>query len=366
MKHRIIHIQPALPKYRVNFFQRLSSKYGNMIQVYYSNDKLLNALSEEKKYDWAKLLGPIRSCLGVSWQSGAIFVGVEKGDFLVLSGNPRQISTLLLLIKGKIVGAKVIWWGHHWSSTSRSWRQKLRYLPMSLCDAVLFYTDYEVEDYLANNRSIRKKVPVVALNNGIDIDPIEQVREEYSASQRGRSMLFIGRLTKKARLELLLESMVKLSDSSPTLYVIGSGAEQDRLESLAKKVGVQDKVVWCGAIIEEDRIAAIANRCSVFIYPGEVGLSLIHGMAYRLPSIVHNNPRFHMPEIGAFKNGSTGIEFKYDDATSLAEAINKLFSDSQMLNDLSQGAGQVVGASFCTSDMAKRFISLIDGMEKAG
>ena len=69
---------------------------------------------------------------------------------------------------------------------------------------------------------------------------------------------------------------------------------------------------------EEPDIAQIANRCRLFVYPGGVGLSLIHAMAYGLPSIIHDDRWRHMPEIAAFQDGRTGRTFEREDPGSLA------------------------------------------------
>ena len=45
----------------------------------------------------------------------------------------------------------------------------------------------------------------------------------------------------------------------------------------------------------------------IFVYPGEVGLSLIHAMAYGLPCLVHSDRLKHMPEISISK----GNEFDF-------------------------------------------------------
>lgn len=137
----IIHVQPALPAYRLDFFERLRLRYGIEVEVYYTAGSL-GILTESSKPEWATTVGPIRSLPGgFEWQSGVAGVPIKRGDIVVLSGNPRQLSTLVVLLRARVLGARVIWWGHYWSSTSRRWRQVLRYLPMVLADALLFYTD---------------------------------------------------------------------------------------------------------------------------------------------------------------------------------------------------------------------------------
>lgn len=132
------------------------------------------------------------------------------------------------------------------------------------------------------------------------------------------------------------------------------------LQSRARDLGLDLQIVWHGALTDEVRIAEVANRCRAFLYPGEVGLSLIHAMAYTLPSILHNQRRFHMPEIAAFRDGITGLSFAHDDADALAATIKEMVADNDRLDNFAEAASRVVGPSFTTENMADRFAVLIE------
>lgn len=360
----ILHIQPALPRYRLDFFERLHRRYGPEFQVIYSPGSL-GALTQSVKASWAVSVPPIKRLPGgLFWQPGVASLYVSRGDTVILSGNPRQLSTIALLFRARMRGARVVWWGHNWSSTSRRWRQMLRYLPMALADALLFYTDAEVNAFRSQSYLRGRVRLVAALNNGIDIGPIEKFRFPYSAIQRERALLFIGRLTEKARLDIGLEALARLRETAPVLHVIGDGDQRVALQDKAQLLGLESQIIWHGALTEESQIAEVANRCRAFLYPGEVGLSLIHAMAYRLPAIVHSDPRLHMPEIAAFRDGVTGLGFDYGDTDALARRISSLLDDTMRLNSFATATANVVGPSFTTEDMADRFEALITRLQE--
>jgi len=362
---KILHIQPALPRYRFDFFERLHRRYAPDFKVVYSSGSL-GALTQPVTVDWAVMVGPMRRLPGgLLWQPGVVGLPIDRDDIVVLSGNPRQLSTLLLLVRLWLKNARIIWWGHHWSSTSRRWRQILRYLPTALADAVLLYTDVEVEAFRYDTVLRGRARFVTALNNGIDIRPIRQLRRTYSAAQREPALLFIGRLTSKARLDLGLEALALLSKAAPVLHVIGDGDQRAMLHARGRELGLESRIVWHGALTDEARIAEVANRCRAFLYPGEVGLSLIHAMAYRLPAIVHDRPRLHMPEIAAFRDGVTGLSFTCGDARALAQTIATLLAEATRLDGFAAAAAEVVGPSFTTEDMAARFEALVARLEDA-
>lgn len=358
----IIFVQPALPKYRLDFFRRLSAEYGDRLKVYYSSSSLLKSLEVSELPDWAIELNSIYMFPGpahLEWQPNVIKLKIKKGDILVLSGNPRQISTIALLLKAKLKGVTIVWWGQYWSSTSKRWRQMLRFIPMSLSNALLFYTDVEVESFKNDKLALGKKSIIKALNNGINITEIKQLKMKYIATHRDPSLLFIGRLTEKSKLHLAFEAIAKLGSDAPTLHIVGDGIEKESLERLAEKLDITKYICWHGVITDEVEISRIANICKAFLYPGEVGLSLIHAMAYGLPAIIHNDNSKHMPEIAAFTDGLTGTDFKMDDVDSLCQSLRFILNNDQKLNNYSKKSYSTIESNFTTERMAERFTCLI-------
>lgn len=363
MSPKIIVVQPALPAYRRPLFDRLSARFGSAFVVYSSRQPDLGVLEADSvAAGWHRDLGPIYSPLpGLEWQRGAVSVPITDGDVVVVCGNPRNISTLGLLLKVRLKGARAIWWGHFWSATSRPWRASIRFMLMRLADAILFYTDREVAEYRAQ-LSGRSGKPAFALNNGLETSGIENLRLPYVAAQRTRDLLLIGRLTPKAELGLLLAALARPECADVRLDVIGDGSELEELQQRAALLGLARRIHWHRGITDESRIAEIANRCKAFVYPGSVGLSLIHGFAYGLPAILHDRRREHMPEIAAHQTGRNGVSFRRGDATSLAAEIAALLANHDELERMSAAAISTVSESFNVRDMADRFAKLIQDM----
>ena len=162
MRRHITIVQPAMPTYRRALFERMANKLGSTLVVYASNQRELGVLSGGNRPSWHRDFGRMRPLLlGLDWQEGACSVAVRRGDVLVICGAPRTLSTVVLLFKGIFVGAHTIWWGHYWSSTSRPWRAAIRYALMRLPDAIIFYTEQEVDEYCAGGS---RRKPVFGLN----------------------------------------------------------------------------------------------------------------------------------------------------------------------------------------------------------
>jgi O-antigen/teichoic acid export membrane protein/glycosyltransferase involved in cell wall biosynthesis len=363
---RVLVFQPALPRYRLGFFDRLSRAIGPGFRVLYSPASLGVLTERSDQPVWAESVGPMRHpAPGVEWQEGVLSTSFRADDVAVISGAPRCLSNLLLLLKARLSGASTIWWGHYWSSTTVSHRFALRMRLMRMADAVLFYTDMEVAEY-RSGLGAKDARPIMALNNGIDIEPIANRRLPYVPENREQAGLFIGRITEKSRLALLFRAMALPSLDPFILHVIGDGPDRPGCEALAASLGVGDRVRWHAATVDEARIAEVANRCAMFVYPGGVGLSLIHAMAYGLPCVVHDRRHKHMPEIAAFQPGATGLAFRWEDAASLADVIVDALSDKARLSRMSKECIRVTGESYNSAAMTDRFVVALERTREAG
>ncbi len=359
---RVLVFQVALPTYRIDFFDKIASGLSEGFKVYYSDGKLGILTEGRATYGWAVRLGAVRSFLGVfEWQSGVLSTPIEKGDVVVVSGGPRCITNLLLLIVARLKGAKTVWWGQYWSHTSKQHLFLIRMLLMRLSNAVLMYTDQEVGEYKAGiGKSDRRLVS--ALNNGINVDPVISVRSPYHSRLRRNSALFIGRLTEKSSLDVVLKAMTDDRLKELTLDIIGDGDAKAGLLALVESLGLKQRVIWHGAIIDESKIAGVANTCRYFVYPGAVGLSLIHAMAYGLPALIHGERRLQGPEIAAFDDGVTGVSFSVGDQGSMADKFDSLAGKYDLLDSMSAEAKRRADEMYNTHSMARRFLEMVRQM----
>ena len=116
MAPRLIFVHPSLLSYRRDFFERVATEYQGETIIYFS-PTVVGVLSDIKDMPvWARSIGPILSILpGVDWQKGAVGIPLERGDILVVSGAPRCLSNLVLLVRARMKGVTTIWWGHYLS-----------------------------------------------------------------------------------------------------------------------------------------------------------------------------------------------------------------------------------------------------------
>lgn len=359
---KVLFVQPSIPLYRVSLFDSLSSEFGTVFKVLYSEGDL-GKLTPFHQYTWSECIGrSIKIGFGLLWQKNLISYKINKNDIVIVAGNPRYISTLIFILKVRFLGGKIVWWSHFRSSTSKKWSMFLRLKLMKITNGIVFYTQDEVKEYLSIIKQ-NKEISIVGLNNGIDINPIKNVRKNYNASLRQREILFIGRTTEKSNFNILLEAFKHPILKNISLNVIGNDKSYSYFNEAQSDLVRKPEINWYGTLTNEEEISRVANKCQIFVYPGAVGLSLIHAMAYGLPCLVHSNRLQHMPEIAAFKRGITGRTFRPNDSRDLALKLSVMMSNPKSLNLMSENCLRMVENDFNTSKMVQRFIKFIKELD---
>lgn len=360
----IIVFQPALPKYRSKLFSSLANHFPEF-RLYYSSSRSLSSISIKGGQSWASCLGETKTYFFGLFIVNPNFLKVPlaKKDIVVVSGSVRFLTMMIIFLKCKRAGIKVIWWGQYKGAGNSIVGIFLRRIFCYFADSVLFYTRQEAREYL---RSPFSNPNVFGLDNGLDSSEIRPLVNLFDAEQRADRFLFIGRLEAKCQLDLALKALKKLNASercSPIYFdIIGTGSMFSEYLTLADELGVKEYIVWHGPLVVEKDIANIANQCKCFFYPGSVGLSLIHAFNYGLPAVVHSNREMQMPEFDAFINGYNGLSFIQDDIDSLISCFKRVRDDFENLNKLSSGATHTIIESFNIDGMSRQFFTAINGL----
>ncbi|EWH04885.1 hypothetical protein AT00_17130 [Pseudoalteromonas lipolytica SCSIO 04301] len=351
-----------VPKYRVAFFDSLELK-GYNLTVYASKKNEKGLTSEELNYnDFDYSLGFYNILGVVFFQSFYRYIkGLKSGDVIILSGNPRLASNYIVLLIAKMLGVKVICWSHGWSAGKHGLSAKIRHLIMRAYHSALLYTEKEVDEFLKNK--ILDKDHLYFLNNGIEFDPeIHRYGKQrcFNLDNSTKNILFIGRLTEKSNLLLLLESM-KLLDQTYRLVVIGEGA----LMNTAKSFIIENKlenIEFVGSVYNDSDLISYFEISDLFVYPGNVGLSLLHSFAFGLPAVLHSNVKNHQPEFAA-SSPKNSIYFDENDFNSLANAIESYFGLSRDDKiSMSKNSYLTVKEKYNTKKMAENFEKMIDSL----
>src|SRR5258705_1995487 len=94
------------------------------------------------------------------------------------------------------------------------------------------------------------------------------------AERKDNMLLFVGRITKQKRLDLLLQALVTLP-SGVTLDVVGDGPERVALEKLATELGVAGRVRWHGTQTQEALVGFYRTATMLVVPSADEGLGLV-------------------------------------------------------------------------------------------
>lgn len=185
--------------------------------------------------------------------------------------------------------------------------------------------------------NIKKNIRVIP--TGIDINKFDmnqypnfdrlKLRNKLDISENDFVILFVGRIAQEKNLEILIQSMDKLS-SHIKLLIVGDGPQLTQLKSISNQ-----NVIYTGSIDWNDNIQYyyfIANCFATASHSETQGLTVIEAMAAKLPVIAINDESF----TNTIKNGYNGYIF--DNDKQYIDAIIKLYNNKKVLDKLSWGA----------------------------
>lgn len=119
-----------------------------------------------------------------------------------------------------------------------------------------------------------------------------------------------------------------------------------------------DRVIFPGAIYDEQELAPWFLSATLFCYPQNIGLSILHAMGYGLPVVTSDRVDNQNPEITALDHGRNGLLYTHADLDALARALDTIVSDPGLRERMSRAAHETATTTFTIKNMA-------DGMEAA-
>lgn len=363
-------IQPIVPEYRIPFFKTLIENREHKVSVFASKQ-----LPNDQSIKTAAGIGPSfrvdHPCTGffnnrLMWQKGmALDPNSKRGDVLVVCGNARFLSNYPLLWKAKRRNIATVWWGIGSMPSQNRLRYLLRARIMRWMDVILLYTEREKQDFLRIGFPSER---VFAINNAIDQTPLQAATAQWPSSRLAAFQhehgitnklvfLFCGRLSAKARVDLAIEALAQLLNRNKNclLVLIGDGDQRNNLEKLARRLNVMESIRWLGAIYDQDLMAPWFLSAKAFVYPGYIGLSILHAMGYALPVITHDNLANQSPEVAALIEGENGILYAENDSSDLSSKMLQMVSDETLRQAMSKRALFTAREEFTLPEMVRRF-----------
>lgn len=261
----------------------------------------------------------------------------ETGAKAVISEfSLRMSSTYELAARRRFLNAPItLFWSHGYDMKRGldSTRQRLRQWPrFALARMVDGHVCYSEEGKAVLQRHLPSQRIFVARNT-LDVVPLQTLAKRVvPPPPAGRpSLLTIGRITEDKDFPRLVGVFLRFRERFPdaALTIVGDGPDAERTRTAAgDQLG--RSIIMIGEEYDEERLAGHYLASDLVVFPGAVGLSVNHALAYGVPVLAFKRtPQgpHHHPEIAYVVDGVTGKEIpQYSDA-ALLEALTGFCSE---------------------------------------
>jgi glycosyltransferase involved in cell wall biosynthesis len=217
----------------------------------------------------------------------------------------------------------------------------------------------EAERDLTSDLGLR--APSVVIPNGIDWESFQgkgqptRWREQHGGDA-ARIVLFLGRLSHKKGLEVLIPAVGKLAETDDALHLVIAGPDDEglrpRLEKLARSSGIAERIHFTGLLGDDERRDALQG-CDLWVLPSKgenFGTTVIEAMACGAPVIMS-------PEVNLAAAAASAGAVKLAERTpsELASALKELLDDDAERARLS-ARGREFARTFDWSYVAPRLL----------
>ncbi len=258
----------------------------------------------------------------------------NKPDAVIFFVNLKNHYLFPLIFFCRVCGIKVIYWGHGRDlSDKRALLKNILYwFEHSLSDAIVLYAVH-LKPYISFHN--RKKTFVA--NNTLNLTEVEEphtekrrVLEKYGIETE-KNILFVGRLQKRKKLDMLLEAHSRIGGDEVGLVIVGP------IEDTDIELSGYDNIFKVGPIYG-NALFELMSAMDVYCMPGWVGLSIVDAFFMGLPLVALEGD--HPPEISYLRHGDNGYLLPSGDVGAMAEVLQSILFDSDLRERLSNGASQ--------------------------
>ena len=196
---------------------------------------------------------------------------------------------------------------------------------------------------------------IEVIPNGIEL-------ERYTPSPDTKTvqptLLFLGRLKRYKRVDLVIEAVARLRAESidVELRIGGSGDQDGPLRALADRLGVGDRVHFLGFVADEEKLDLLRSSwIHVLTSPKEGwGISNLEAAACGTPSVASDAPGLRESVV----DGETGVLVPHGDLDALTGALRRLIRDADRRRTMSEQA-RVFAERFSWNASAEAFERLL-------
>ena len=365
MRHKVCFFNQSSVHYRKEIFMLMDRELG--IDFFFGDSRPggiapmdVSLLGHFRRYFHNINLGRFY------WQNGAVALLWSDYTDLFTTGTHNCLSAWLIILLAPLFGKRVYLWSHGAYGDERGLKRWLTRWKMNRVEASLLYGEYARR--LLLDMGVRPS-KLHVFYNSLAYDEQKALREEIQPAPLYRNhfgnsspnIVFIGRLAKEKRLELILEAARRLGEQGRDVNVtiIGNGEAREMLLEKTRQEGLTEHVWFYGPCYDERQIAELLYNADICVSPGNVGLTAMHAMSFGTPVVTHNNFVHQMPEFEAIEEGVTGAFFAEGDAGSLSECIAQWLDKATDREAVRQACYHIIDSKYNPHEQIKAIRNVI-------
>jgi glycosyltransferase involved in cell wall biosynthesis len=351
--------QRALPAYRAAFFDMLASRCSGGMSLFAglprSSESIPAGRLQAGGYVQARNIHLLGGPLYLCYQAGLIeWLQGWDPKVLILEANPRYLATPLAIRWMHGRGRKVLGWGlgaPPLAGPLAGFRQARRTQFLRRFDALIAYSRRGAGEYAALGLPPEK---IFLAPNAVA--PRPDIPPPVRPLKKDRlSLLFVGRLQARKRVDTLLQACAALAGPKPELVIAGDGPERENLQRLAAQVYPQAQFVGPRF---GDALKPYFEQADLFVLPGTGGLAVQEAMAHGLPIIVARGDGTQDDLVRPGNGWQVGPE----DWEALAKALGPALSDVYRLREMGKESFRIVSEEINLEKMVEAFIAALNGL----
>ncbi len=350
-------VQRVLPSYRAAFFDALAAACEGGMSLFAGEPRpdeaiVTTRLLHTARYAPARNLHLFRGSFYLCYQRGLLrWLRDWNPDALIVEANPRYVATPYAVRWMKQRSRPVIAWGlgaPPLSGPLAGFRYGRRARFLSMFDAIIAYSQRGADEYAALGFSPEK---IFVAPNAVAPRPAWKPATRPSTVDRA-TVLFVGRLQARKRVDFLLQACAQLPEPKPRLLIIGDGPERRRFETLAAQIYPSAEFLGPKHGAELQPYFAMAD---LFVLPGTGGLAVQEAMTHGLPVIVAQGDGTQDDLV----RPENGWQIPPDNLTALTETLRLALSDIPRLRQMGAESYRIVVEEINLEKMVEVFVQAL-------
>jgi len=205
---------------------------------------------------------------------------------------------------------------------------------------------------LANAFDSRFDIPVIP--NGVDLGWYTTAERDWSSPR----LLSVGRIVHQKGLDLAMRALGGLKELSWEWRIAGDGPQMEVLQSLAKELGIDQRVTFLGWQSREQLMTSY-QEANVFLFPSRhegMPNAMLEAMASGLPIIASCIAGSEELVV----EGKTGFLVPSEDVEALREALQTMLASPALREQMGAASRQHAEENYSWESTARQYALLLE------